>query len=157
MGNEAKPVQLKKLHGTYRKDRAPKNEMGVDPCPVMPPPPVYLSEVGVRVWHETTEQLSALKMLHTVDLELLAAYCLAAETMEKMATDLKVEGHTVMMQNKGGGVYQIKNPKWTILNESIDKMHKIALQFGWTPAARAKISVPDQGEEKDPFAKLEAR
>jgi P27 family predicted phage terminase small subunit len=149
-----KPTALKKLEGTYRKDRVARNEMGVSGLPTMPAPPDFLEERGREVWYKCTEELSALGMLHGVDMELLASYCLSIQTFEKMARGLMVEGHTIIMTNKGGGSYAVKNPKFTMMNESLDRAHKIAVQFGWTPAARTKISAPGQQKEEDPFEKL---
>ncbi|MBG8552346.1 phage terminase small subunit P27 family [Hymenobacter sp. BT594] len=110
--------------------------------------PDDLPEIGQAEWYRVVKQLTPLGVLNGADLSLLKSYCHHVATMEAAAAQLKEGGYTTIMTNKGGGSYEIKSPWVTIYNEASDRAAKLGQQFGLTPSARTRISVPAKTEEE---------
>jgi P27 family predicted phage terminase small subunit len=156
-GPSKKPTQLKKLEGTFRKDRVAKNEMQPSASATMPAPPKHFNEIAKKIWYEVTDELSKLKMLHPVDMPTLRAYCFTAAIVEEAEEHLKEEGMVSTITNQGGYSYEVPSPWVKIHNDAIEKLVKISHLFGFNPSARTKISMPDPVDEKDDFEKLNGK
>mgnify|MGYP001190139171 CR=1 FL=1 len=152
-GRPNKPTELKKLEGTYRKDRAPKNEMQPGKLDIVPEAPDYFDDIASSTWHQKATELCNMGILSTIDLDMLAKYCEAISIATNAAIKLKTEPLILKTKNKSGAVYHQKNPLITIWKDAVAEANRIAGQFGFTPSARAKISIPDIKQE-DPFEKL---
>ena len=97
----------------------------------------------MKLWHESVLELDALGMLHHVDLPSLAAYCL------EMATYFK---YTAYCQDNGYvGDDGRRRSEDLVRRDCLDRANKIAQQFGFVPAARTKISMPDKPEPDGDF------
>lgn len=142
------PKELKKLKGTHRKDKDLPGEISIKPLTTIPPPPEDLPEKAQKTWYNVCSQLAALKILTSLDLDALKAYCFQIYTMDESIKVLKEEGFTVIMTNKGGGSYPVKSPYITIYNDALSHVNRIGQQFGFSPSSRTKISVGQIQEEK---------
>lgn len=138
-GRPPKPKALKELQGTHRKGRDLPDEMNVQPLHTVPMPPADLPEPAHAVWYRVSSQLMAAKVLSVLDLEMLKAYCYQMYVMDLATEELKA-GYTIIMQNKGGGVYPVKSPWVAIYNDALSHAKNLAIQFGLTPSSRTKIS-----------------
>jgi len=146
-GRPPKPKAIKELQGTHRKSRDIHNGMEVAPVSSVPMPPEELPVEVHPVWYRVASQLQALKVLSTLDIDMLKAYCYQLYVMDLAQEKLK-EGYTIMMENKGGGKYPVKSPWVSIYNEALAHAKNLAIQFGLTPSARTKISLGQTKEEK---------
>ena len=146
-GRKKIPTQLKKIAGTDRKDRSLKNEMVVSEVISMPEAPSFLNEYAVAEWHKVTNELANLKMLHEVDLALLSAYCREMGMYFEMVEVLK-GGQIERTYDRDGRLRASKlKPEVKISRDCLDRAMKIAVQFGFTPSARASIPQPEIKEE----------
>jgi P27 family predicted phage terminase small subunit len=146
------PKELKELKGTHRKGRDLPDEMSVQPLTSIPTPPQDLPEPAQKTWYAVCAQLKALKILTGLDLDALKAYCFQTYVMDEAMRHIETEGLTIIMQNKGGGMYPIKSPYVAIYNEALAHQNRIGQQFGFSPSSRTKISVGQVKEEKkNPF------
>jgi len=148
-GPRSKPTRLKLIQGTYRSDRASSNEPA--PEAVAPKCPTFLKGEARREWKRVSDELESLGLLSRIDRGALAAYCTAWATFVEADKIIRTEGMTFVTQ-KG---YHQQRPEVGIRSRAMDQMRAFMSEFGMTPAARTKISVPDPVINPDnPFAEL---
>lgn len=113
-GRPPKPTALHILQGTYRKDRHSRDE------PIPPPgevlPPAWLSMEARRLWAEMAPTFIAMGVLTTADVTAFANW------MEAQAK--------VVLCLRGN---------LPLSNDTLKLSKEYAIQFGATPAARAKV------------------
>lgn len=137
-GRHRKPTVMKVLEGTLRKDRLNPDEPKPEVITIPPPMPPGLSKAGQAQWKKLTLELSKIGLLTTIDLEQLAAYCNeisgyweAEKKRKKEKSMAKIRAHFDMSQK------HLKAAK------------DLAVQFGFTPASRSKISVPKKEKRSE--------
>ena len=69
-----KPTEIKKAEGTYRKDRAPKNEIQPS-IEVGLMPPNDLNEWGQKYWLDIMTEYVSIGLVTRVDVEALHSCC----------------------------------------------------------------------------------
>lgn len=142
-GRKKIPTALKLMQGTTEKSREVANEMQVDLCNDLPDAPELLSKIGKGEWLKVTEQLFNLKMLHSVDLRLVEAYCNEISLYIETEQMLRNKGRIQVFKNSDGSIKHAQAvPYQKIAKDSLNMAMKLATQFGLTPVARASISAP---------------
>jgi P27 family predicted phage terminase small subunit len=144
MPRPKKPKQIKEIQGTLRPSRELSNPMEVESLSTIPAAPDGLDKVGQDTWYSTASKLQELGLLSDLDLVMLKEYCYQVSIMQKAKKCIDEEGMTIIMQNKGGGMYPVKSPYIAIYNEALTHSCRIAQQFGFTPSSRQSISLPQQ-------------
>jgi len=146
-GRKKTPTRLKMLQGTYRKDRAPANE--VFPEDKIPDPPKFLSKEAKREWSRMSVALFSLGLLSEIDRSALSLYCQAWGRVEKYEKIIAEKGELYKTQN---GEVRV-SPVMSILNTAYTQLYKLITEFGLSPAARTRISTKKGTEKKGSFAK----
>jgi P27 family predicted phage terminase small subunit len=152
-GANRKPTVMKKLEGTYRRDQASPSEPMPDVLLIPPPMPEGLNKYGQAEWEKMTLELTKLGMLTTMDSSQLAAYCNEMGNYwecEDMRRGVIVREETE--EGREAAVMFYKN-YFDMAQKHLNHARAMAVQFGFTPAARSRINVPKK-EEKDPFDSL---
>ncbi|GAF74388.1 unnamed protein product, partial [marine sediment metagenome] len=144
-----KPIEKKKLEGTFRKDREAKEPMVPTKFEGIPKPPKQLIKEGMDLWNAAVKELQNLKMLYDVDLPMLVSYCNEMGTYFKMQDIINKKGETYM-----DGKNPKTRPEVYIGRNSLKIAITIASKFGFTPSDRTKIEVPKQNEG-DAFSEFE--
>lgn len=144
------PTKIKKLQGTYEKCKSLNNEMqpptiseGVEP------PSKLVNDFANDEWLRITKVLSSLNMLVETDLSLLLSYCNECGAYYESMEYIKKNGF--YQETKANG--KIISSAYTIANRSLANMIKLSDKFGFNPAARTKIEMPEQKSD-DPFDNL---
>lgn len=150
-GRKPIPTNVKKLQGTYRKDRDVGKDFNLPAAQDIPKPPTYFRKRARDVWHKVIFELEKLNLLTNLDFELLAAFCYQVQIMEVAARDINKNGMFMESTNKQGATYRYKNPAVSIYNEAVTQVNKLAQQFGLSPSARTRIKVPDPKPEINPM------
>lgn len=129
-GPPPEPTQLKILKGNPGK--RPLNT--AEPQPRREPPtcPLWLLPEAKREWRRIVPELSRLGLLTVVDRAALAAYC--------QSWARYVDAETAASASK--------------VRLYADLMRAFLVQFGLTPASRAKLSAGPAPREADPMAAL---
>jgi P27 family predicted phage terminase small subunit len=143
-GPAPKPTAIKKLEGNP--GRRPLNPAEPKPRKARPKPPAWLSEAELREWKRITRELRAMQVLTSADADAIAVYCQVAVRYQQATKEIAEKGLTVDSPNG----YPIINPALSIVNKCIQQMHRLLTEFGMTPAARSRISVPEP-EAADPY------
>lgn len=148
-----KPRQLKVLQGTLRKDRDNPHEPDPSPLPsgFPPTPMVKRRAMAVRKWNELISDECWGTVLTLADVDALEEYCLLYDQMVRIQKDIHKHGHT--LADERGKSY--RNPHCIILRETREAMHRIRLNFGGLPAARAKVATnPAKRKKSQPFSQF---
>ena len=143
MANLMVPTQLKLLRGNPG-----KTKIRPEPMPELPPeppaPPDYLNGKAREEWLRIINELYRLRLVTTLDLNVLAAYCTAfarwhtAElTLAKIA-DKDPATNGLLIKSPAGG--PIPNPLVRMAARAAQDMVSYAGQFGLSPLARARIA-----------------
>jgi P27 family predicted phage terminase small subunit len=143
-GRKKIPTAIKKAQGTLVKSRTLENEMQVTQLEFIPEAPDYLGEFAKLEWETVATELAAKHMLHLVDLGLLSAYCNEMGIYLECYEKLNKEGSVERTYDKDGRLRASKTkPEVTIARNALDRALKLAVQFGFTPSARASIPQPE--------------
>ena len=148
MARPKKPTKIKELQGTLQPCRQIANEMQVTEVVKLPAAPSYFDEFAQKEWDVTTSELSRIKMLHIVDLSILSAYCFEIGTYHRIMNEMNGK-FTERTYDKDGKLRASKiAPQYKIAQAALQNAIKLASKFGFSPADRASLSMPDQEEEK---------
>jgi P27 family predicted phage terminase small subunit len=137
------PNVLKLLRGNPGKRRIRPEPIPQVPAEV-PEAPAFLVGHASDEWHRVAPELYSLKLLTVLDVQPLAAYCVAyarwrtaEEALAEMAKrDATTSG--LLIEVSSGDAAQ--NPLVGIARRACRDMVRFAGEFGMSPAARARIS-----------------
>jgi P27 family predicted phage terminase small subunit len=146
-GRPRKPVDLKKIEGTFRADRNLEQPMLVELSVGVPQPPAHLNPLGFEYWDITCKELLNNNLLAGADLGLVAGYCNELGLYKSACEMTEKEG--VVIVNRFGD--QVVNPWYNVRSAALKQATQMGQLFGITPSARAKI---ETGNVK-PVSKLE--
>lgn len=144
-GRKKKPTNLKILQGTFRADRANKNEPMPDPC--IPEAPDHLSKDALIEWGRITNELKKLGLITNVDMVALSIYC---QTWGRVIKYEKIVNEKGELYKTSNGNIQLSPAMW-VLNKAIEQSHKFLSEFGLSPASRAKVTAIKGKEKEDPW------
>ena len=143
-GRKPKPIAQRIAEGNP--GHRPLNKGGVMLKPALPAAPDSLTDVAKLEWKRLAKELFDAGLLTNADRNALANYCEAwADWVDARAHILKTGKTTVT--EKG---YEMQSAWVGIANKAAASMHRIAAEFGFTPASRARISIapPKTPEEE---------
>lgn len=140
-GRKPKPTAMKKLTGNAGK--RPLNNAEPMPPTGTPECPPHLDAEAVAEWSRLTAILSDMGLLTHADKAAMAIYCQSWSQMIAAQMKLRKEG-AVVTTPKG---YPIQNPWLSIANAAAKQLAKILVEFGLTPASRARVKVPEKPQK----------
>ena len=145
-GRKPKPTNLKKIEGNPGKrklnTREPQHTGETTP-------PAHLTGVAKTEWRRLYSELKAMGLITRVDRASLAAYCQAYARWVKYELVLQEKGE--LYKTASGSI--TTSPALWIVNKALDQMHKFAVEFGFTPASRSRLTLPSE-KQADSFDKL---
>ena len=139
-GRRPTPTRIKVLTGNPGKRALNKSEPRPDP--VVPACPPELGPRAQREWHRLVGDLSKFHLLTNLDRAALAAYC-GAYALWAEATEA-IQKYGTMIKSPAG--FPMQSPYIAIANRQAEIMMRIASEFGFTPASRSRISMPQEDE-----------
>jgi P27 family predicted phage terminase small subunit len=148
------------LQGNPQKRPLNENEPRPDISADVPEPPDHLYGHAVEEWRRVALGLHRLRLLTDADLKVLEAYCVsycrwreAEEALARVRARDPVMLGLMIKNGKDGEM--LENPLVRISRRSAFEMLRYASEFGFTPAARTRISQPAAGgADDDPFRGL---
>ena len=146
-GPAPKPTALRVLEG--KPGHRPLNRNEPKPRPVIPPCPTWLDLEAKREWKRISTELDRVGLLTVVDRAALAGYCQAWSRWRDAEMVLSAQGMTFETPNG----YVQQRPEVAIAQKSLQLVAKFCTEFGLTPSARSRLTVPggDDGAEDSPF------
>jgi P27 family predicted phage terminase small subunit len=149
-GRKPLPTHLRLLRGNPGKRAIPKHEIVPDSSPDVPAAPAHVSGYALEEWNRLAPQLHRFGLLTSVDLSPFAAYCLcyqrwrqAEEGLKALADRDPLTCGIVLKQGKHG--IAVMNPLVYASARAAADMVRYAAEFGFTPAARARIAAGVSG------------
>jgi P27 family predicted phage terminase small subunit len=109
--------------------------------------PPELGPVARTEWHRLVPELARLNLIAHLDRGQLAIYCVAFAQWLEAAEFIQKFGS--MVKTPSG--FPVQSPYVAILNRQADTMIRIASEFGFTPASRAKLVFPEPKRDLDPW------
>lgn len=142
-GPPKKPTALKVLHGEKR----PSRLNTVEPVPLdgAPVPPPHLGPDALAVWEATLEQIGAMGLATPADAESLAAYCEAV--VQRRRAWQVLQASPPLLKGQRGNL--VRNPAMQAWRDATMVQHRLAQDFGLTPAARAAWRGPATTDDDD--------
>jgi P27 family predicted phage terminase small subunit len=144
-GPAKRPLALVRQEGNPGKRKLPKAHEEIKVAPVAPDCPDWLDTVGKAEWARVVPLLTTLGLLGKIDRTALAAYCQSYARWVEAERVLSKEGTTIDMDS---GYSQIR-PEVTIAHKYLDKVKSFCAEFGMTPSARARMSIPGKKDEDE--------
>lgn len=144
VGRKKTPGHLRLLQGNPGKRPIPEE---VQPLIVeLPPAPEFLDAYATEEWNRLSAELHRLRLLTIVDTAAFAGYCAAysrwrnaEEAFQTMArNDRVMRGLVIKKSGPNGGA--VENPLAYASRRAAQEMLRFASEFGFTPAARARIA-----------------
>lgn len=140
-GRKPKSTKQKQLEGNPGKralnDKEPQPDVAIPDCPP------HLQGEARKEWVRITKELEALGVIANIDRAALAMYC--AAWLDYLYASRMVDEEGEVITSEKGGKYQ--NPWVGIRNTAMDRVLRIAVEFGMTPSSRSRIRVETPSEE----------
>lgn len=150
MGRKAKPVELHVIGGN--KSRLTKAEIEarqenkVEPKTDKIRCPSWLDKVARSKWNSLVKELKELDLMTNIDTDAMATYCDAYSQYVECTMIIREEGLMVEYTNKAAETNKVPHPLLTKKKQLHDQMRSIAIEFGLTPSARARLAKPKKEE-----------
>lgn len=145
---------VKNIRGTDQPCRL-TNDAAVGFTKLAKVPSSGLDGMAKKIYKIVATELWNKQLLENVNIDLVIAYSREMGIYYEMANDLKIEGYTVSEATKLGKKIKI-NPKRKIMETALSHAKSLSVEFGFTPASRAKIAAMISGKvEVDDFAEFE--
>ena len=142
-GPTPQPTNLKVLRGNPGK--RPLNTAEPRPRPVAPKCPSWLDSDAKREWRRVAPELERLGLLTLVDMAALAGYC-ASYSLWKRCTEALDETGMTFETDKG---FVGQRPEVSIAARALADVRAFCVQFGLTPSARARMTLPEMPDDDD--------
>jgi P27 family predicted phage terminase small subunit len=142
-GRKPTPTHLRLLQGNPGKRPIPNEPQPLIPA-ALPDPPEFLDAYAAEEWRRLAPEVYRLRLMTMVDNAAFAAYCTsysrwrnAEEALRQIADKDPVMRGLIIKGSKGTA---IENPLAYIARRAAQEMLRFAVEFGFTPAARARIA-----------------
>lgn len=143
-GRKPTPTPLKVLRGNPGKRAL--NAREPKPRPILGEPPAFLDPEAKRLWEELAPKLERLAVGTEIDAPSFAMACTHYVLAVKAARILKREG----LSDRDERGLARKHPMTQVLRDNSAAWLRYAEQFGLTPSARSRLTVP-QPDNPDEF------
>jgi len=158
-GPRPTPTHLKLLRGNPGHQKLNRNEPAPPREAEAPDAPAFLTGYAADEWYRIAPALHLMGLLTRVDIQPLAAYCVAYAHWRTALEALRAiaERDPVMaglvVKNTNSNAQQ--NPLVHIARKSASDMVRYASEFGFTPAARARIAAGPFADAGGPGGKFD--
>jgi len=111
---------------------------------------VWLTGYARREFKIKAKLLEAVGLLAEIDRDLLAGYCQQLALYREATEELEATGGRVLKTEKGSLYF---NPWHGIQGKALERLLKIAAEFGMSPSARMRVR-PGEPAAADPIGDL---
>ena len=147
-GPQRKPTALKKLQGTFRADRAPKNE--AQPTGHAEPPD-FLSAEARAEWDRLAPELERIGLLTVADQAVFSVYVQAWSDYSKLTAQLNSMAIWTWQAESG---YRQSVPEIALRREAWTRIKEAGSRLGLDPSSRSGLHVEPRSKRENKFARL---
>ncbi|OUB07825.1 terminase [Bacillus thuringiensis serovar yunnanensis] len=148
IGRKAKPIHLHLLEGNTNRltkeeiEQRLEAEQRLQAKKDKVNPPEWLDSVAKKEFERIASELLELDVITNIDVNALATYCDAYSDYVGCTKIIQEEGLLVEYTNKAAETNKVPHPLLTKKKQLHEQMKALAVEFGLTPSARAKIVIP---------------
>lgn len=135
-GRPRKPTNLAVLHGDQKKNPARVNKQEPKPSTGEVEPPYELTQAVRAIWDRLAPDRIRAGLLTAWDVDAFAAFCEALAVLHRSPRG-------AMAKPKPGVV----NPLGQF-RDAVNLCSTLGGRFGWTPSDRAKLAMPEGGQQQ---------
>lgn len=146
-GRRPTPTHLKMVKGNPGKRAINKREP--QPKREIPSCPAHLTDIGKVAWGRLTVLLDRMGILTEADGAALERLCDCYADILSCRELVAADGYTYKTQDQNGNTLIKANPAVTQLRAADSQFKSYLIEFGLTPAARSKVNVTPNDDEKD--------
>jgi P27 family predicted phage terminase small subunit len=165
MGRNPKPIHLHLLSGNKnnltkseinkRKELEDKVSFKKDNLK----PPTWLNKEAKKIFSKIVKEFEHNELLVNVDVHALSLFCDAYVDYINCSKIIEEEGLLVEYTNKAAETNKVPHPLLTKKKQLFDQMNKLSGEFGFSPIARARLSMPKETpkqktKEEDMFGEV---
>ena len=148
-GRKPLPTAIKKLKGTLQKCRT--NPREPQPQGDLVEPPEYMEDGAKNAWRYAIGSAPP-HLLRRLDMSVLEVWSCAADLYRKAQVGLIKTGLLMKAPNTG---VPMQSPYLAIANKQAQIMTKAAIEMGFTPASRSRITLPVEAvSDSDPWSDI---
>lgn len=152
-GRRPKPTVLKLVEGNPGKRAINKTEP--KPRREIPSCPAHLDDSGKVAWGRLSVLLDRMGVLTEADSFALERLCDCYTDILECRQLIATDGRTYTVETQTGEILIKGNPAVAQLRAADAQFKSYLIEFGLTPAARSKVNVtPDGDDKKDPLAEF---
>lgn len=144
-GRKPLPTRIKQIKGTLQPCRTNVHE----PIPegMLVDPPEYMTEGAKAAWRYAIESAPP-TLIKKLDMSVLEVWACAADLYRQAQIGIGKTGLLIKAPNTG---VPMQSPYLAIANKQAQIMSRAAVEMGFTPASRSRISLPpgDSDPERD--------
>ncbi len=147
-GRTPLPTAIKKIKGNPGKRKLNKKEP--KPNIEIPECPSHITGLAKQEWDRVTVHLQKMGVISQIDRAVLSAYCTAYKDYVEAEQKIKKEGEVIFYDSGSAA----QNPRVGIKNKAMEKLIRIAAEFGMTPSSRSRLEVDSLPGDEDEMKKL---
>jgi P27 family predicted phage terminase small subunit len=149
-GRKPLPTEVKRLKGTLQKCRS--NPLEPQPEGDLVEPPEYMTEGAKSAWSYALE-CAPPQLLRRLDMSVLEIWACAADLYRQAQAGISETGLLVKAPLTG---VPIQSPYLAIANKQAQIMTRAAIEMGFTPASRSRVSIPVDSTTQghDPWSEI---
>ena len=150
MANKVVPTSLKLVRGNPGRYPLTKDEP--KPEVSLMKPPAYLDPFAIEEWERTGPMLVRMGLLTEADESLFAGYCQVVSDLVRISNAMAACDHAMVaiktnVDGTGHESVEAKtNPLIVQRRQALTQLRFYCQEFGMTPSARGKMSIPDSGK-----------
>lgn len=141
MARPHKPTVLKILHGDFKKNPQRRNTREPVVGSAIPACPKTLHGEARYEWKRITAELASIKVITKVDRAAIHEYCDLWASRRKCQKIVETDGQFYATET---GL--LEHPAAKAESRYADQIQRYLIQFGLTPAARARVNVTQPSE-----------
>lgn len=142
MGRRVKPTHLKLIENS--RDRRPRSLREREPrlADIGPEPPEWLTPAQLEIWNHGLMSLPP-GLLSAADRDLFLSWVFAVDLRNQAAQ--RLTNSSLLVRSSTGNV--ALSPYQRMLNQQTAIIKALCAEFGFSPAARTGIAMPEEVEE----------
>lgn len=144
------PTETRKARGNPGKRPYNKREPKLPKAE--PPMPADLDDDALREWRRLVDVTMKAEVLTEAERSIVEIAAHAYSTFVRAQREINAKGMTYETTNTTGGLVIKARPEIAIASDAWRRYRSAICELGLTPAARAKVSTVDPGEEESPAA-----
>lgn len=153
-GRKAIPINIKKIKGTYRKDR--HKETPKSPSDKKPIPPSRLNKRAKQIFWHMTERLNDIGLATRTNTEAIAELAFWMEEEERFNKLLESDNpnqvkHFFKTKDTSGNDTWKEHPVVRLRDRAAKMVYRYLVEFGLTPASIQKVGSIQKKEKKNEF------